>query len=925
MIMSPTIRPPIIHFLLLLGGLVDARLVAEELKAPEASAWQISGDASFSDTLRPEGGGPSIQLGEGARAVLKWKQAGGGDVVFWTLDDGTISMPEKKRHTGPRWGLIDESGNELLLAIAYAPFVQEEGAYVLIEKDNPGVVKYLGRRIPGKWLKWTFAFDPENGAHLLINDKPADNRWNWNESKFPAISGLVLYGDGSGGEKAQDFLVNVAVKTAGPMKVAPMAPPLPPPVVPDKDPQAEGAVPKFLPDLQSSHPRLLFTKADIPRIKAFYQSPEGRSLKDSLDRYVSASKPPGGPDEVKFLKDATDGQRQGLWRLPSIALHYVLTMDPASKQKVVDYLTLLLALPNWESRPELDSGMSSANIMVGAALAFDWLFDELEPEFREKFRQKLWHQARSQYYGGHLNRNNAIGYWQNDPLNNHRWHRNAGLALAVLAACNGDPEQNWMLQKTAEELEYIARWLPEDGSSHEGASYLLFGGNHLALAFDAADRCLGTRLLDVPFFHNVGYFRLLSLRSSMTDSLPFGDESQKGFGAGYGNFLLLAAEKNGEQDVGGMLRTLIQRAPGVMEFAWFSLIWDRPAFGRGGIGGFPTKGYFPDIGVAYLHDGWKENGVSAMFKSSPFGGSQLNEFRRSPGGAFSYVNVAHDDPDANSFVIALGNELIAQTDGYSSRKQSANHNTVLINGRGQMAADRVEGGKFSQPPKGDMSRMALITGWMKSGVITAIEGEAAGSYLAITNKDGGIPRPALDRFRRSFFWVEGNYILVLDDVRAPAPVDITWLLQAKALKGEDFGRLLLQSGESILPAQIASDREMIRTMGTSPADDRGTPYGWQQLRATVKNEKSARMASIFNPWSKNEISVSLTSKGENESLVTVSSPDFTDEWTWSAAQGSTLPSAIQVRRVKGDGVGTVSMDFSKASQPPVNGPPILSR
>jgi hypothetical protein len=361
-----------------------------------------------------------------------------------------------------------------------------------------------------------------------------------------------------------------------------------------------------------------------------------------------------------------------------------------------------------------------------------------------------------------------------------------------------------------------------------------------------------------------------------------------------------------------------------MEFAWFSLIWDRPGFGQGKAQDFPTIGYFPDVGVAYLHDGWTENGVSAMFKSSPFGGHRLNEFRQNPDGTFKYVNVAHDDPDANSFIIALGSEIAAQTDGYSAQKQSGNHNTILINGMGQMVADRPEGGQYSQPPKGDMAGMAKVTGWLKSGVITAIEGEAAGSYLAAADKAKGTSRPALDRFRRGLFWVKGDYILVLDDVRAPSPVDISWLLQAKSLKDEGNGRFVLHASGTAIPVQIASDREMKTIIGTSPADDRGKPYGWEQLQATVAQANSARFASVYNPWGKKDISVSLVPRGAGGAVVTVSSPEFTDEWIWNEAPDAKTPSAIRVSRIKGNATEGFPMDFSHASQPPTHGPPILT-
>lgn len=893
---------------------------AQELAAPEFSTWQIEGNVSKDESQMREGGSASIKVEPGSKAVLKLADEGGGEVTFWTFDDGTVSMPGKQRHTGPRWGLIDGQGNELLMAIMYAPYLHDDGSYVISEKKNPGAIKYLGGRQPGKWQKWTLKFDPDTGGQLLINDKPADNRWNWNESQFPGFNGIVLYGDTPGGAKAQDFWVDVAYATAGPMKAKAEPPPPPPPVVPDEDPKAEGTVPKFLPGLMEQHPRVLFTQADIPRLREFYESAAGQPWRERFDAYLPSSSP---PSDTKFVSDATEGQRQGFWRLPTVALHYVLTGNQTSKDRAVAYLKFLLDVPDWEKGPELNAGMSSANIMAGAALAFDWLYNDLDPEFREKFREKLWRQARAQYHGGHLNKNNSVGYWQGDTHNNHRWHRDAGLTLAVLAACNGDPKQDWLLQKTAEELEYVAKWLPDDGSSHEGSSYLMFGGNHLAIAFDAADHCLGLKLLEASFFKNVGYFRILSLTSGLTGVLPFGDNAPGAIGQ-YGNFLLLAAQTNKQNDVAAMLREFYSKSPRSMEFGWFSLLWDRPDIGTEAVKNFPTIGYFPDVGVAYLHDTWEPDGISAMFKCSPFGGFKLNEFRKKPDGTFGGVNVAHDDPDANSFVIAAGNDLLAQTDGYSKTKQSKNHNTILVNGMGQMAQGRPEGGVWSQPSGKDMTDMGYITGWLQEGAVTAIEGEAAGSYLAYTDKKTSASRPALDRFRRSFFWIQGDYVLILDDVRAASPVDITWLLQGSKLTESGPGRYLLENAGKKCPVQLASDVEWKSQIGPSPADDRGKPIGLQQLQATAAQVSRARFASVYNPWGRGDISVTLTAQGPDEALVKVTSKDFTDEWIWKSSPDARSASLIQGKRTNGAAPAGFPLDFSKATAPSVNGPPVLA-
>jgi len=160
---------------------------------------------------------------------------------------------------------------------------------------------------------------------------------------------------------------------------------------------------------------------------------------------------------------------------------------------------------------------------------------ERKVQLVEAVRRKLLRHARAMYHGGHLMKNrSATQYWQQDPQNNHRWHRDAGLALCALAASSGKAEEEWILEKTLEELKFVHDWLPADGTSHEGPGYHVFGGNHLTLAMHAADRCLGTKYLQHPFFRGAPLFRIHTLTPGLKGSFCFGDGGGLG---GYHNFV----------------------------------------------------------------------------------------------------------------------------------------------------------------------------------------------------------------------------------------------------------------------------------------------------------------------------------------------------------------------------------------------------
>jgi len=661
-------------------------------------------------------------------------------------------------------------------------------------------------------------------------------------------------------------------------------------VVPATDPPVAGAVPCLQESLRDIHPRLLFGPEEIAGMRSFYESEKGKPFKDSLLNLLPSLEVPEG--DPLFLTNATDGQRQGLWRLPTVALHYVLTGDQESLDRTVEYMRFLMSLPHWETGRELDSGMSVGNVMIGAGLAFDWTYNDLDPQFREAFRDKLIYHARAMYHGGHLKKNITTHYWQGDPANNHRWHRNAGMVLCALAAANGSPEQDWILSQLIPEMDFITKWLPDDGTCHEGPGYLVFGNTHLVLGVQAMDRCLGTAYLELPYFANVADFFVHMLQPGMVNFFPIGDAS--GAISNYAPFLYKGISVNRQKDLQAAVETARSVNPDSFQmFSWLPLVWYDGSIEGGSLKNLPMTAYFEDIGTATMRDGWGKDNIGALFKCGPFGGYSLNEYRNQtspPRG----INVAHDDPDANSFILSMGGALMTETSRYSKHKQSANHNTILINGTGQITPGEPEGKVWSQPGSADNSKMAVVTGWKESGKIFVIEGEAANSYPQL---EGDISRPALERFRRIFIWIEGEYVLVLDDIRAPEPVNIDWLIQGPELVEQDEanGQYKLKRDDINCPFQVVSTKQYTSSIAESSADNRGKALGWEQLRLRTRSE-NVRLASVYDLWNKDGLLVSIKKNNKDDMTVEVKGPGISDKWLLRDGDGFDGASTVRLKR-----------------------------
>jgi len=199
--------------------------------------------------------------------------------------------------------------------------------------------------------------------------------------------------------------------------------------------------------------------------------------------------------------------------------------------------------------------------------------------------------------------------------------------------------------------------------------------------------------------------------------------------------------------------------------------------------------------------------------------------------------------------------------------------------------------QWSQPATGnnDMTKQAILTAYKRTPAITLIEGEAAGSYIA----KAGV-RPALERFRRTFIWVEGKYVLVLDDIRAPEKVKIDWLMQGHSITTTDAAankyKLVAKSNDSAA-FNIVADKAFTVDFRTSTADDHGNVLGHRQLVLTADADK-LRVAGVYAPWGGDYTVKADWSNPSTAKITVLKDGRETDGWQWQTSVGMN-PSSIR--------------------------------
>ena len=695
--------------------------------------------------------------------------------------------------------------------------------------------------------------------------------------------------------------------------------------IPEADPTPTHA-PPVAPAMKGIHPRLLFTASEIKTLnQRISGDPTLRKAYEDAVAWCKGFQCPKSPPDI-----VTGGDTPAIWKslgfYPALAYIYSLDHDPAIKQKIIDVLTMMLAQPHWSpADKETDNSMGAACNMEMVGLLYDSVYNDLAPDLRARLAAKMFLHCRRMYYLGHKGLGPAVKYWQSDPQNNHRWYRDAGLAACLLAIADEENiDSGYLRQELKTEMDFVMRWYPPDGDCHEGAGYQNFGYLPIATAAAMTDRILGTDYLRTSGLKNASAGQLYYWVPARNSDISYGDDQNSGpsaFGNNDAAFFLdphLTRDKNVQA---ALIHRMIKKSlPGKngrpFLYQWAMLAFFDPTVQKGDYKALPVFRLFPDMGAATMRDSWEDDAVIFTFKCGPYGGYKLNDYRMTTPderGNPNYVNIAHDDPDANEFALSMGNGFVFHPGVYSfAHKITRQHNTITIDGKGQLG----EGDGYTQPTgRLDMRKLSYLTGWKagdKGRII--IEGEAGNAYRGVTGPEfkklTKTPDPVLNRFRRTAIWMPREYILILDDIAADSAHEVTWHAASPNAMTDGKGHNTATTETGVrMNFQILSDH----TFNTAIDDKMILDGRWgnvpvQQFQFSLSTN-SVKFAVLLDPWNKKP-AMKLT-EASGMVTLTVQSDTFNDTWTWQEPKDSTTPSGIVGQR---EGIPLISLtEADKAS------------
>ncbi|MEA2062702.1 MAG: DUF4962 domain-containing protein [Gemmatimonadota bacterium] len=484
-----------------------------------------------------------------------------------------------------------------------------------------------------------------------------------------------------------------------------------------------------------THPRLLLTREKAEeltdKIEGSHHWLWTRYLEDLPEKLATAAEP------VENL-----GRNHGNLAA-DLAFAWRLTGQDSLFSQARDYLLSLCRQDVWD--PDYD--LLHGHLLLGAALAYDWLYPDLSRAQRSLVARRLGEEAQAQYRRVAHER----AWYRNQYLQNHGFVNLLGLAYAAVALYGEDARAQAWLAECIKFFDQVFRLAPVDGSSVEGLSYGNYGMEFALYFAELARTVLGLDYYYCRWVREYPQYLLHSLLPRISErewAMAFGDNPRHGNYHGPEPHLFLIASRFRDRSAQWLGKRLIKLRPaGLASASWLSILWYDPEIGEKGPQGTPTLKHFTDLGQVMMRSAWADtNAVLIGLKCGPFMGRARTQDTDYDLGA------GHAHPDAGSFQVYAFGRFLAVDPMYTYFKSSANHNTLLVKGQGQLGQGEAwfagaEALYFKHDP--------LIIETRSTGQYDYVLADLAGAYHPALN---------LDRALRHFLFIKPDILLIADEL-----------------------------------------------------------------------------------------------------------------------------------------------------------------
>ncbi len=527
---------------------------------------------------------------------------------------------------------------------------------------------------------------------------------------------------------------------------------------------------------ENDHPRLFFDVSEI----MFLQSKAATThqeiwipIRDYVDSEAGVSPPATAPPDGDLNTYRNHGNQ-----LISFAFVCVISGQVDHCNLAKTHLLTYAAWEQWGDDNQRDLG--HAHMLLGNAIAYDWLYDVLTPAERQTVRlsladwtQKMYEASSVGYYQPAWN-----NWWHKSYLQNHHWTNNSALGLAGLALKGEDDRAQTWIDYAGNQMSIIRDVLNEigDGSWHEGILYQSYGLTMSLPFMTNLRRIQGDDILPHTYLGNYPKWRIYNHIPGTTQSILSYGNFERGWGNAYAsqNLLRFAAGEYGDGNAEWMARQLAAadgRNANIWHAPWyvFEFFYYNPTIDPVSPTGLEKARLFPDLEGVIWRTGWEEDDLVFGLKTGAHGGrfafetftQELYPWDAPCAETGCHLNVGHNHDDANTFYIYRAGSWLAPESEGVDQSETAFHNTLLIDGQGQYRPS-----KFFENP--DYFRGS--DGFLQASAnTTCFDYVAANATRRYKNIAG------VEEVTRHVLFVRPGYFVMLDNLAATAAHQYAWV------------------------------------------------------------------------------------------------------------------------------------------------------
>jgi len=634
---------------------------------------------------------------------------------------------------------------------------------------------------------------------------------------------------------------------------------------------------------KDKHPRLLFNSADI---SAFKERAENQKIlwDNVLTQAGSLNKSLPTSEEVKL------GGKY--WRIEYVlsgSMAYFVTKDKKFRDGAVKWMVAHCEVDTWGTKFNSNHDLEASWYLYYISLAYDILYNDLSAGERETIEKGLILHAEAIY-----------DYMKTEPKDGYRYDQNhtyiptIALITAALALDNKvKAASDWLNLGNAvvKRSRYV---LGPDGFYYEGYGYWKYAMHWHVRYADMLTRATGEDMFNLPLFKNNYLFALhLSLPAS-----PFSfDISDNGSGANnrppsspFAWCAMLYRFAGVFND--GKMKAVADKIAGMSSDAndpGMYFLWYADKVKAAPMEEMPPYHYFSDQDFVGWRSSWEDDATIYLFRSGPPEGhaanSKLKEFKD------WIMNAGHVHPDIGSFWIYAKGAYLAVDTGYTANKWTKDHNTILVDGKGQ-GDDGTYHNERLMPYK-KFNEVSIKKQFLSKDYGYA-SGDISGAYMK-----GDLGKLSLLRH----LVMTKNYLLVFDILSGEKQHEYTWINHSDKEYKKESGYYVTENGKArlltftLLPADFKAETGVATVMGgTAPGAGKKEDRGFE---LTLQTEKagSTVFLNVLVPLAKEEKNPLSVKGSADKKSVTVEFVWYTGlkekvtldlDWAQSEAAGPVI-------------------------------------